>query len=239
MHHVHQLCNSSATIFSGSGGQKAIDLEIFYSVDKEAVTTKYVTWIQCTSRNNRLPREVGDAPFLGTFQIRLDGALSNLIQLKMSLLMAGGWTRWPLKVLCNPNNYVSLFYMLSRQMCLISHHQLFRLEPVPSSMRASTGHICMESYHTWDGPATPCCDHAQAPSMPSSAYLLSRACRGTARRETQTIYYSYVWCSKLISVIILIFRQHINCKKSVTRIDTQAILSQLCHRPETQLPMVN
>jgi len=32
----------------------------------------------------RLPREVGDAPFLGTFQVGLDGALSNLIQLKMS-----------------------------------------------------------------------------------------------------------------------------------------------------------
>jgi len=38
----------------------------------------------------RLSREVGDAPSLGTFQARLDGALSNLIQLKLSLLMAGG-----------------------------------------------------------------------------------------------------------------------------------------------------
>jgi len=38
----------------------------------------------------RLPREVGDAPSLGTFQARLDGALSNLIWVKMSLLMAGG-----------------------------------------------------------------------------------------------------------------------------------------------------
>jgi len=38
----------------------------------------------------RLPREVVDAPSLGTFQARLDGALSNLIQLKMSLLTAGG-----------------------------------------------------------------------------------------------------------------------------------------------------
>ena len=39
---------------------------------------------------NRLPREVGDAPSLETFKVRLDGALSNLILLKMSLLMAGG-----------------------------------------------------------------------------------------------------------------------------------------------------
>jgi len=38
----------------------------------------------------RLPREVGVASSLETFQARLDGALSDLIQLKMSLLMAGG-----------------------------------------------------------------------------------------------------------------------------------------------------
>ena len=39
---------------------------------------------------HRLPREVADAPSLETFQVRLAGALSNLIDLKMSLLMAGG-----------------------------------------------------------------------------------------------------------------------------------------------------
>ncbi|KAK4817807.1 hypothetical protein QYF61_027858 [Mycteria americana] len=39
---------------------------------------------------NRLPREVVDAPSLETFKVRLDGALSNLIQLKMSLLLQGG-----------------------------------------------------------------------------------------------------------------------------------------------------
>jgi len=38
----------------------------------------------------RLPTEVLDAPSLGTFQVRLDRALSNLIQVKMSLSMAGG-----------------------------------------------------------------------------------------------------------------------------------------------------
>jgi len=38
----------------------------------------------------RLPRDVGDAPSLETFKVRLDGGLSNLIQLKMSLLTAGG-----------------------------------------------------------------------------------------------------------------------------------------------------
>jgi len=38
---------------------------------------------------NRLPREVVDAPSLETFKARLDGALSSLIYLKMSLLIAG------------------------------------------------------------------------------------------------------------------------------------------------------
>ncbi|KAK4823021.1 hypothetical protein QYF61_024823 [Mycteria americana] len=46
---------------------------------------------------HRLPREVVDAPSLETFNVRLDGALSNLIQLKMSLLIAGGG-----KCLCSP-----------------------------------------------------------------------------------------------------------------------------------------
>ena len=39
---------------------------------------------------NRLPREVVDAPSLKTFKVRLDGALSNLIQFTMSLLIAEG-----------------------------------------------------------------------------------------------------------------------------------------------------
>jgi len=40
-----------------------------------------------------LPRKVVDASSMEVFQIRLDRALSNQIQLKMSLLTAGGWTR--------------------------------------------------------------------------------------------------------------------------------------------------
>lgn len=39
---------------------------------------------------NRLPIEVAYAPSLETFTARLDGALTNLIRLKMSLLLAEG-----------------------------------------------------------------------------------------------------------------------------------------------------
>jgi len=38
---------------------------------------------------HRLPREVVDAPSLRTFKVRLDGALSSLIKLMMSLVIAG------------------------------------------------------------------------------------------------------------------------------------------------------
>jgi len=39
---------------------------------------------------NRFPREVVEAPSLESFKARLDGALSNMVWLKMSLLTAGG-----------------------------------------------------------------------------------------------------------------------------------------------------
>ena len=39
---------------------------------------------------HRLSREVGDAPSLETFMVRLGRARSNLTELKMSLLIAGG-----------------------------------------------------------------------------------------------------------------------------------------------------
>jgi len=39
---------------------------------------------------NRLPREVVKPPSLETFKARLDGALRNMVKLKMSLLTVGG-----------------------------------------------------------------------------------------------------------------------------------------------------
>jgi len=57
---------------------------------------------------HRLPREVVETPFPETFTVGLDGALSNLIRVKTSLLMAGGWDRWALKVPSHPNYSVIL-----------------------------------------------------------------------------------------------------------------------------------
>jgi len=45
----------------------------------------------------RLPREVVAGPSPGTFQTRLDGALSDLIWVKMSLPMAGGLDKMAFK----------------------------------------------------------------------------------------------------------------------------------------------
>ena len=46
---------------------------------------------------HRLPRHVVDAPSLEPFKVRLDGALSNFIQLKMSLFTAEGLDQMALK----------------------------------------------------------------------------------------------------------------------------------------------
>jgi len=46
---------------------------------------------------HRLPREVVNAPSLEMFKARLDGALSNLIHLKLFLVIAGGLGQMALK----------------------------------------------------------------------------------------------------------------------------------------------
>ena len=53
-----------------------------------------------------LPREVLDAPSLGTS--KLDGALSSLIQWVATLLMAGGWKWVIFKVLSNTSHSMIL-----------------------------------------------------------------------------------------------------------------------------------
>jgi len=51
---------------------------------------KKIFVIRVGKRWNRLPREVVEAPSLETFKVRLERAQSNLVELKMSLLTAGG-----------------------------------------------------------------------------------------------------------------------------------------------------
>jgi len=53
------------------------------------VRKKFFT-VRVVKHWNRLPREVLEAPSLETFKARLNGALSNLVELKMSLPTAGG-----------------------------------------------------------------------------------------------------------------------------------------------------
>jgi len=66
-----------------SNGFKLREARFRLDIKKKFFTIRVVkSW-------NRLPREVVDAPSLGTSQARLDGALSSLIQLKMFLLTAG------------------------------------------------------------------------------------------------------------------------------------------------------
>jgi len=60
--------------------------------------------MRVVKRWHRLLREVVDAPSLETFQARLDGAPSNLIELEMSQLITGGWARRPLEVPSNANS---------------------------------------------------------------------------------------------------------------------------------------
>jgi len=53
------------------------------------IRKKYFT-MRVVKHWHRLLREVVAAPSLAVFKARLDGALSNLVSWKMSLLMAGG-----------------------------------------------------------------------------------------------------------------------------------------------------
>lgn len=54
-------------------------------------------------------REVGDAPSLKAFRARLDGALSYVVEGKVSLSMARGWNKMSLKAPSNPNPSVTFF----------------------------------------------------------------------------------------------------------------------------------
>lgn len=64
--------------------------------------------LRAVRRWNRLPIEVVDAP-LEAFKLRLDGALSILIQRKVSVPTAGVGTGWDSRVPSNPDCSVVLW----------------------------------------------------------------------------------------------------------------------------------
>jgi len=55
-----------------------------------------------------LPREAVAAPSLAVLKTRLDGALSNLLEWKVSLLMTGVWNEMVFKVPDNPKHSMIL-----------------------------------------------------------------------------------------------------------------------------------
>lgn len=61
----------------------------------------------------RSSRDATIAPPLGTVKVRLNGALSNAIYLKMFHLCQEGLSRWPLKDPYNPNHSVILLFSFS------------------------------------------------------------------------------------------------------------------------------
>ncbi|GAB0181899.1 hypothetical protein GRJ2_000655200 [Grus japonensis] len=89
-----------------------------------------------------LPREVVDAPSLETFKVRLDGALSNLIYLKMSLFIAGGLDLVTFKGPCQPKPFYDS--MILETNCL-NAALLAALQAYPPWKEAVVKLPCVES----------------------------------------------------------------------------------------------
>jgi len=74
---------------------------------RSAIRKKFFT-MRVVRHWHTLPREAVTAPSLAVFKARLDGALSNLVWWKMSLLVSGGWNQMIFKVPSNPNHSMIL-----------------------------------------------------------------------------------------------------------------------------------
>ena len=59
---------------------------------------------------NRLSRRVVDAPSLEVLEVRLNGALSNLVSWELSLPMAGGWNKMIFVVPLNPDHSMKTLF---------------------------------------------------------------------------------------------------------------------------------
>ena len=107
---------------------------------------------------NGFPSVVVDVPSLETFKARLDGALSNLVWLEMSLLTAGGWARWPLKVSSNPTHSMihSMILWIQRQhltgslwLCRGTAGIRIFLSSPGFCQKRSTGSTYHSTFHDW------------------------------------------------------------------------------------------
>ena len=78
-----RLCSRACCDRTGGNGFQLKEGRFRLDIKKKFFTMRVVRPSQ------RLPKGVVDAPSLETFTARLDRAMSNLIQLKMSLLTAG------------------------------------------------------------------------------------------------------------------------------------------------------
>jgi len=126
---------------------------------------------------HRLPREVVGAPSLEAFQARLDGALSNLMWVKMSLLMAGGLDQMTFKgpFLPKPSrdSLKSWRVELAEVEAVVhSHSSLLSERFMPSlstcTTRVSTGPPgCIRSHPAPSDPTHRGTTHANASSSPS------------------------------------------------------------------------
>ena len=79
-----QLLTKACSDKTRSNGLKLKEGRFRLDVRKKFFTMRVVRYW------HRLPREVVDAPCLEVFKARSDGALSNLVEWKVSLPMAGG-----------------------------------------------------------------------------------------------------------------------------------------------------
>ena len=127
---------------------------------------------------HRLSREVGGAPSQETFKSSLDGALSNLVWLKMSLLSAGVWIGWPLRSL--PTHSTSLrSYELYLTACLCGRAMSFAPNPMYLQPFSEDGHQQVLRQHTAHEAQLSCC-------AATDAQLSLRRNAGNGREEMST-----------------------------------------------------
>jgi len=86
------------------------------------------------------PREVVNAPPLETLNVRLDGALSNLTELKMSLLTAGGLNEMAFKGPFQPK----LSIILVCHQCCLPWLSLTVFSTIPSYCTEDASIICVD-----------------------------------------------------------------------------------------------